>query len=421
MSSQASISSGAAGGDPISSNNQTVTIPAHAPVQHPTSSSIPCPSPSFTPAPPNPTPQQKRKQKGKPRTNSHPTRRSTRARTLSQQGAECRQYLKEEKTKEGGEKSGSAAEILFYNIHSTRNLANRASEAHHAEIATMGSPIPACTVDPLNPNTQHWENGLALFSEFITPQEEAEIIRAILSDDRWAGIGKRQTLHYGAHFDYTTFGASELYTPIPKYLEDLVERLPLGQKEGDGRLDQFTVQYYPPGTGIPPHVDTHSVFGEYLWSLSVGSAVPMVFKRCGENEARKMRRPKRSLLGGSRDEVNRTRGTVKAEDDGEERWEVWLEERSLLLMRGEARFGFTHMIRGRKFDERRGEKVRREGRWSITMRSVRRGVDVKCECRFPGVCDARIKEEMERERQKEIEKEKESNSEKKHTPENNPT
>ncbi|KAG4035631.1 hypothetical protein MFRU_001g04000 [Monilinia fructicola] len=283
----------------------------------------------------------------------------------------------------------------------------------------MGSAAPASAADASKRRAQHWDNGLALFPDFITPQEEADIIGAILRDARWGarGAARRQTLHYGAHFDYTTFGASDAHTPVPGFLEELVGRLPLRPRAGDGTLDQFTVQYYPPGTGIPPHVDTHSVFGEYLWSLSLGSAVPMVFKRCGENEARKMRMPKRSLLGGSREEVNRTQGTAKAGDDGGERWEVWLEERSLLLMRGEARFGFTHMIRGRKFDERRGEKVKREGRWSITMRSVRRGADVKCECRFPGVCDARIKEEMEREK----EKERENNSETEHALEITPT
>lgn len=287
----------------------------------------------------------------------------------------------------------------------------------------MGSPAPTPTIDPTDPSIQHWENGLVLYSDFITPTEEASIIDSILSDDRWCGIGKRQTLHYGSHFDYTTFGASSNFTPVPEYLERLVERLPVrkeGEGKGKGRPDSFTVQYYPPGTGIPPHVDTHSVFGEYLYSLSIGSSVPMVFKKCGANEARKMRKPKRSLLGDSKAEVNRTKVVVireKAEDDGEEKWDVWLRERSLLVMRGEARYGFTHMIRGRKydFDEGRGEKgemVRREGRWSITMRVVRRGGEVGCECGFPGVCDARIREEMEAEKERGRENGKEGDEEK---------
>ena len=259
----------------------------------------------------------------------------------------------------------------------------------------MGSTNPFPTPDPHDPSIQHWENGLALYSNFITPQEEAEIIASIQKDDRWCGIGKRQTMHYGAHFDYTTFCASEMWTDVPGWIERLVGRLPF--REEGGTVDQFTVQYYPPGTGIPPHVDTHSAFGEFLYSLSLGSAVPMGFKRCGENEARKMRRPKRSL--GEGEGVGSGRARAQAQDDGEEKWEVWLGERSLLVMRGEARYGFVHGIRGRKFDGE-GVKRRREGRWSLTMRSVKRGAEMGCECAFPGVCDARVREEREREEEK---------------------
>ncbi|TGO34538.1 hypothetical protein BHYA_0192g00020 [Botrytis hyacinthi] len=276
----------------------------------------------------------------------------------------------------------------------------------------MGSTNPSPTSDPQNPSIQHWENGLVLYSNFITADEEADIIASIQKDDRWCGIGKRQTMHYGAHFDYTTFCASDAWTDVPDWIEKLVERLPF-KEEGNAGVDQFTVQYYPPGTGIPPHVDTHSAFGEYLYSLSLGSAVPMGFKRCGVNEERKMRRPKRSLGEVSGD----VRRKEKAEEDGEQKWEVWLRERSLLVMRGEARYGFAHGIRGRKFDvdvdgeggeKGEGLKRRREGRWSLTMRIVKRGAEMGCECKFPGVCDARIREEREREEREEKEKEKDS-------------
>ncbi|THV51587.1 hypothetical protein BGAL_0106g00260 [Botrytis galanthina] len=272
----------------------------------------------------------------------------------------------------------------------------------------MGSTNPLPTSDPRNPSIQHWEDGLVLYSNFITADEEAEIIASIQKDDRWCGIGNRQTMHYGAHFDYTTFCASDAWTDVPGWIEKLVGRLPFKGK-GEGKVDQFTVQYYPPGTGIPPHVDTHSAFGEYLYSLSLGSAVPMGFKRCGVNEARKMRRPKRSLGEGG-GEGRRE----KAEEDGEQKWEVWLRERSLLVMRGEARYGFAHGIRGRKFDVDEGEglKRRREGRWSLTMRSVKRGTEMGCACAFPGVCDARIREERIRE-EREKEREEKGNEKEK--------
>lgn len=322
------------------------------------------------------------------------------------------------------------------------------------------SPQHKPITNPSNPDHHIWKNGLELHTNFITPEEESEIIKAILADGRWIGIARRQTLHYGVHFDYSTFGASEEeWTEVPGWVRLLVGRLPGGEGQGEGvakergkvdesrKLDQFTVQYYPPGTGIPPHVDTHSVFGEDLWSLSLGCGVPMGFKRCGGKEARKMRMPKRCLVGdeGGKEEEGvgvdagegKTVGVVNSEEKEKaeaeaENFEVWLEERSLLCMRGDARYGFTHGIRGRKYDERVTDdvksvsgkrkgmsdedngvsedgkdenneekqtiRIKREGRWSITMRSVRRGEEIGCECKFPGVCDARFREEREREK-----------------------
>jgi len=283
---------------------------------------------------------------------------------------------------------------------------------------------PPPTIDITNPHIKRWDNGLILQEDFITPEEEAYAISAIEADTRWTGIGKRQTLQFGHHFDYTTFGASETdNTPLPPYLADLVSRLPLFTENmllDDGRTgkhaftpDQFTVQYYPPGTGIPPHVDTHSAFREALYSLSLGSAVQMAFKKCGKTEARRIRKPKRSLIQDSSGEAtplitqtgacapstsprgisidgneadpNGLRVTeltsrldnetkkMETQDwnelEEEEPWELLLPPRSLLIMTGPSRYGYTHKIRGRKSDRRKdGSVVERKGRYSITMR-----------------------------------------------------
>lgn len=250
-------------------------------------------------------------------------------------------------------------------------------------------------IDPDHPNIHRWENGLVLYHDFITVEEEAAMIEAILADDRWTGAGKRLSLHFGPHFDYQTFGTSETKTtPLPSYITDLLPRLPVQ----DYLPDQFTVQYYPPGTGIPPHVDTHSAFREALYSLSFGSTVPMAFKRCSTVEARRMRKPKRSVVGDVR--TSQPREGIQGEPNSSstenpefEPWEVFLPPRSLLLMTGPSRYGYTHKIRGRKFDKRNGEMLEREGRYSITMRSVKRGEEIGCDCDFPGVCDTRIREE----------------------------
>lgn len=44
--------------------------------------------------------------------------------------------------------------------------------------------------------------------------------------------------------------------------------------------DQVCLQYYSPGTGIPPHVDTHSTYDE-LYALSLGAPVLMQFRLDG--------------------------------------------------------------------------------------------------------------------------------------------
>ncbi|KAL2152732.1 hypothetical protein VTH82DRAFT_5917 [Thermothelomyces myriococcoides] len=299
---------------------------------------------------------------------------------------------------------------------------------------TVLGQAPAPTVDPSQPKTLRWGDiGLMLILDFISEEEEASMIEAFHAEDTSGQDSKleakttkprRVSRHFGYHFDYTTFGASETnFTPVPSYISNLLPRLPIQSY----LPDQFTVQYYPPGSGIPPHVDTHSMFGEALYSLSFGSAVPMQFRMSGPNDARKMRLPKRSLQqadGGatpSRNEPTehhqeeehrqKQQQQQKVEEEGERArddarlgeeeqpppaWEILLPARSLLLMTGPSRYGYTHAIRPRKTDVIDGRTVPRSDRYSITMRTVRRGSEVGCDCAYPGVCDARIREEMAR-------------------------
>ncbi|KAK3996590.1 hypothetical protein QBC44DRAFT_317186 [Cladorrhinum sp. PSN332] len=274
-------------------------------------------------------------------------------------------------------------------------------------------PAPEPKINPATPNILFWPHlGLTLINEFITPEEEAALIAGFhnLSPCLEPNLKKRISQHHGHHFDYTTFGTTSKITPVPEYITSWLPRLPVFPDRG-GAPDQFTVQYYPPGSGIPPHVDTHSMFGEALYSLSFGSGVGMAFKKAGKEEARRIRMPKRSLTtnsGGNTTPENTTKEekpsptlTSAEEQEKEEKpFDIMLPARSLLIMTGPSRYGYTHGIKPRKTDIVGGKVVLREGRYSVTMRSVRRKEEIGCDCPYPGVCDAKIREEQEETRRK---------------------
>lgn len=109
-------------------------------------------------------------------------------------------------------------------------------------------------------------------------------------------------------------------------------------------------------TGIPPHVDTHSVFERTILSLSLGSSYVMEFRR------------------------------------GEQKFFLDLPARSLLIMSGQARYGWTHGICPRQSDEvveNCGLTNRPRGtRVSFTFRKVRKSE--KCDCEDIEYCDNHV-------------------------------
>lgn len=106
--------------------------------------------------------------------------------------------------------------------------------------------------------------------------------------------------------------------------------------------------------GIPPHIDTHSVFEDPILSLSLGTTYVMDFRK--DNK-------KVSLA---------------------------LPARSLLIMSGESRYAWTHGISSRHndvIDDDDGLTTKERGkRISLTFRKVRRG---KCQCNYPQYCDSK--------------------------------
>ncbi|KAI0186147.1 2OG-Fe(II) oxygenase [Xylaria flabelliformis] len=213
--------------------------------------------------------------------------------------------------------------------------------------------------------------GIRFQPDFITKEHEEKLLHIFQHELIWPEpkkSGTRLSLHYGYTFDYKTFGVNPNipYKPFPEWLLPLIPKLPKlpsekgreGEEREEGRLpDQVCLQHYPPGAGIPPHVDTHSAYDE-LYALSLGSAVVMMFRR----------------------------RTTTTEDTETETVDVDLPPRSMMQMSGESRLHWEHGIKKRKKDVLSDGTVRpRADRWSITYRWLRPGG--VCECGDVKLCD----------------------------------
>lgn len=208
---------------------------------------------------------------------------------------------------------------------------------------------------PIQPRGLFWQN------DFITSEHESSLIQIFRNELEWPERSGRLSLHYGYTFDYKTFGVDP-NIPFKVFPNWLVPLIPT--REGRPP-DQVCLQHYPPGAGIPPHVDTHSAYDQ-LYALSLGGPVMMQFAR--------------------------NSGTG-ADDDGEKKEvvEVDLTPRSMMQMSGDSRLHWTHGIKKRKTDTLPDGTVRRrDDRWSITYRWVRE--PAVCDCGDAKLCDTAQRE-----------------------------
>lgn len=200
--------------------------------------------------------------------------------------------------------------------------------------------------------------GLTLIEDVITEEEEKFLLNSLDWDNDGSASAEmkhRKVKHFGYEFQYgsNTVDPDRPIAAIPpgyNFLQDrFTKRCPRSYQ-----YDQLTINCYLPGQGIPPHIDTHSVFEDTIVSLSLGSACVMDFKREDKKAA------------------------------------IFLPPRSLLIMAGEARYAWTHGICPRSNDIVKTEDgittQSRSTRVSFTFRKVRRG---DCRCTFPQYCDTK--------------------------------
>ena len=267
--------------------------------------------------------------------------------------------------------------------------------------------------------------GATLIHDFVTPEEEREMLEAAdaetslsaeakRADDAeherenedenkdenaagpWTRLAKRRVRHFGFAFDYATRDAKHSAPdPLPPVCAKLLRRVSErfgGDVPGADRAalcDQLTVNEYPAGVGLAPHVDTHSAFGPAILSVSLAGGAAFEFRLLKTTEA---------------DEED---GDV-VEEEGEEEWgedpsptfraappavarraAIYLPPRSLLVLSGEARYRWQHYVPHRRRDRVAGEaapRPREPRRVSFTFRERREG---RCACAWPDACDSR--------------------------------
>jgi alkylated DNA repair dioxygenase AlkB len=176
--------------------------------------------------------------------------------------------------------------------------------------------------------------GLSYHPNLIGPEYQDILWRFIhLNMDAWTdGPGGRKVHQYGSRYDYITKTIMKDVDPIPRQLSMLSQQLVNG-KFLEALPEQCIINAYEPGQGITPHTDHVKLFGEEVATVSLGSSAVMVFSKDKES------------------------------------FELYLEPGSLAVLRGDARWKWTHSIPARLSDH----GIRRDRRVSITFRTLKNG------------------------------------------------
>ena len=180
--------------------------------------------------------------------------------------------------------------------------------------------------------------GLTYMPRFLSADEQAAAIHHI-DREPWRSDLERRVQHYGWRYDYRarTVGHEMHIGPLPVWLKGIAERLHDETGLFDRVPDQAIVNEYEPGQGIAMHAD-RQCFGPTVATISLGDDWRMDLKPVG--------------------------GSAKSRVD------ILLEQGSVLLMTGDARWRWLHGIAKRKTERTNGGSRLRQRRVSLTFRTV---------------------------------------------------
>jgi len=136
----------------------------------------------------------------------------------------------------------------------------------------------------------------------------------------------------------------ELQTTVRTLLEPLLPQDDFKMAMDQPLARQIILNLYPPGEGISPHIDLPNRYANGIIGVSLTGGTTMTFHR------------------------------------GDERYEAYMPERTIYVMTGEARWGWSHGIEGRMSDiveTKDGSETRlRSTRVSVTFRWMKEGAEI---------------------------------------------
>lgn len=172
-------------------------------------------------------------------------------------------------------------------------------------------------------NSMFKMQGLTYIRDIIT-DEESMILCSYIDSKEWSNTIGRRTQHYGYLYDYKSKSLQKA-DPIPKIICDILDRIGI-------EYDQVIINEYLPGQGISKHTDHTKLFGDTIVSISMLSPIHMIFRKDDEDDI---------ILN--------------------------LEPNRMVMLKGDARYKWTHEIPARKKDD----GIMRSRRISITARKCK--------------------------------------------------
>eukprot|EP01059_Diplonema_ambulator_P000311 TRINITY_DN10255_c2_g1_i2.p1 TRINITY_DN10255_c2_g1~~TRINITY_DN10255_c2_g1_i2.p1 ORF type:complete len:286 (+),score=47.04 TRINITY_DN10255_c2_g1_i2:236-1093(+) len=217
--------------------------------------------------------------------------------------------------------------------------------------------------------------GLCYVEEFVTEEEEKALME-FFEGQEWDSETplERRTQQWGYAFDYTEMTVVSNTKQFPPILDPIITRMmKISETQGDGesklgtypytpsRPTQLIVNEYTVGQGIHAHLD-RSCFGECVATLALGSQCTFVLDKVEESNTTVLNDFSKMPAYAKTGALAPTSSHAKS---------LYFPRRAIIMMKGSARYDWTHMIPQGTFDvDPSGTRVPRTKRISLTFRTL---------------------------------------------------